>query len=338
MSKSQVYYSENNYDSLLGYLPKLYGQVGLKVHVGEPGNTTYLPAIYAKKVYRQIKNSSNIVNLIECNVLYRGSRTNATDHIKTADNHGFGFAKLDILDGEDGSKSWKIDIKKKHFSEILVGAGLKEYRHIVIVSHFKGHSACGFGGSLKNLGMGLGSRAGKMAMHAAFDLNINTQKCLGCGICAKKCDAEAIKINHKQKAEIDFDKCLRCAGCIANCPQGAVEMPWGGTSSEGLQERIAEYCYGITQKVKCDFYINAAVNITARCDCAGVKMSKISRDIGFLASTDPVALDQASYDLVSEKNHKKDIFKQASGVDGTHILKYAEKLHLGSTKYEITTI
>lgn len=338
MKQATVFYSEKDFDAVLNKMPEVKGPTGVKIHVGEMGNITYLNPVYAEKIIGKLKKCGVTSSLIECNVLYRGSRTNRKDHLKTAKAHGYDFADLDIVDGEYGEESWEIEVKRKHFDRILVGSGLKKYDNIITLSHFKGHGANGFGGALKNLGMGLGSRAGKMAMHAAFDLKINAKKCIGCGICAQKCDFGAIAVNKSGKAEIDFSKCSRCAGCIANCPQGAVEMPWNGTSSEGLQERIVEYCYGITNQINCPFYINVLKNITARCDCAGVKMQPISKDLGYLASSDPVALDRASLDLVMNSNGGKDIIKEGNGVDSTRQLLYAEEVGLGTNSYKIEKI
>ena len=336
--KPTVYYSKNNFNKILDKLPgDLKGKVGIKVHVGEMGNVTYLKPKYAEAVYNKLSAANKDVSLIECNVLYRGSRTNRKDHLETAKKHGYDFAKLDILDGDFGEKSWEIKINQKHFKTILVGERLKKYDNIVCLSHFKGHSASGFGGALKNLGMGLGSRAGKMAMHAAFDLKIDPEICIGCGICAAKCDFEAIDIDKNKKAKINFKKCKGCAGCIANCPQGAVIMPWGDTSSEGLQERIVEHCYGIIKNINCPVYINVLENITARCDCAGVKLKPISPDLGYLISSDPVAIDQASHDLVV-KELKKDPFGKSNKIDSLAQLQYAEKLGLGRTGYLLINI
>ena len=332
--KSKVYYSKNNFNKIIEKLPdNLKGKTGIKVHVGEPGNITYLDPKYPKAVYEKLKKNNPDVSLVECNVLYRGDRSNRVGHLKTAKSHGYDFAPLDICDGEKGDDSWEIPIKGKHFSSVFVGENLNKYDNLITVSHFKGHPANGFGGALKNLGMGLGSRQGKMAMHKAFDLKIDEDSCLGCGICAEKCGADAISIVGG-KAKIDFDKCLRCAGCITNCPNGAVATPWGGTSSEELQERIVEYCFGITQNINCPVYINVMEKITNKCDCYDEVMDPIAPDLGYLFSTDPVAIDQASYDLL-KKALSKDVFKELHKVDSTKQMKYGEKLGLGSREYEL---
>lgn len=337
ISKATVYFSKDEFNKILEVMPQIPGRVGIKIHVGEQGNVTYMKPEYSNQVLRYLEDRGALVKLIECNVLYRGSRTNRKDHLETAKSHGFNHEKLDILDGEYGADSWEIKTGLKHFDKITVGKGLKMYDSVITLSHFKGHGANGFGGALKNLGMGLGSRSGKMAMHAAFDLKIDDELCLGCGICVSKCDFEAIQLNEQGKASIDFDKCMRCAGCIANCPRGAVQTPWDGASSEGLQERIVEFCYGISRNVNCPFYINVLENITARCDCAGVEMEPISPDLGFLASSDPVALDQASIDLVVKANGGN-VIKLINKVDATRQLSYAEELGLGTRAYEMVEL
>jgi uncharacterized Fe-S center protein len=331
--KSKVYYTKNNFSKIVDLIPKdLKGKTGIKVHVGEMGNVTYLNPKHALDVYNRLSGTNKNLSLVECNVLYRGSRSNRKDHLKTAKAHGFDFIELDILDGEVGADSWEIPINGKHFKQIKVGSGLQKYKNLIILSHFKGHGANGFGGALKNLGMGLGSRAGKMAMHAAFKLKIDKNICVGCGICAAKCPAEAITVIDRI-ASIDFSKCIRCAGCITNCPNGAVIMPWGGSSSAELQERISEYCLGITENVNCAFYINVLENITDKCDCYGIEMKPLIPDLGFLASTDPVALDKACLDLI-KKSTGKDLFRSINSVDCKHQVEYAEKIGLGKVDYE----
>jgi len=313
--------------------PHFSGKTGIKVHFGERGNETFLNPKYVHEIYNEAKKIEPDIALVESNVLYRGSRTNRKDHLATAKEHGFDFAPIVICDGEFGEDNWVIPVNLKHFKEVYIGKELKGFKNLIVISHFKGHGANGFGGTLKNIGMGLGSRAGKMAMHSAFKLIVDPDKCLGCGVCASKCGADAIEIKDG-KAIIDFQKCVRCAGCIANCPQGAVTIPWGSQSSEDLQERIVEYCFGILQELKGIFYINVIENITAKCDCVGEKMKKIAPDIGIVGSTDPVAIDQASYDLLKDKVGE-DVFKKIHNIDSTRQLSYAEKLGLGNTKYEL---
>lgn len=333
---NKVYFSKNNIGELFDQLKAdLISPVGIKTHFGERGNVTFINPKHVEAVYNKVIAEKAEAKLIECNVMYKGSRTNRSDHLETAQEHGFTFAPIEICDGEDGSEEWRIPVELKHFKEVIVGKGLKDFKSLIVVSHFKGHGGNGFGGALKNLGMGLGSRAGKLAMHAAFDLRINEDKCIACGICAAGCPANAITVD--DFAKIDRKKCIGCAMCIANCPQDAVEIPWGGSSSEELQEKIVEYCAGILQEIPGVAYFNVLENITSECDCWGNTMKPLIPDIGILASTDPVALDQASFDLVN-KAAGVDLFKKEHHIDATAQLKYAEELGLGKRKYDLVNI
>lgn len=329
----KVYFSKNDVEALAKkVLPKFSGKTGIKVHFGEPGNVTHLDSKTVETVYHTAKKIESDVSLIECNVLYKGPRAETTSHIKAAKDHGFDFASIDICDTEG---DFIVPINLKYFKEAKLGKNLKNYKNIITVSHFKGHGANGFGGALKNVGMGLGSRAGKMAMHKAFELSIDENKCIGCAICATKCPGEAITVNGK--ALIDLDKCIGCAACITNCPQSAVSFAWDTQSSKELQEKIVEYAYAVFKNIKPVGFITELKNITADCDCYDVKMKKEAPDIGFLASDDPVAIDQASFDLAN-KEVGYDLFQKLHGIDSTAQLEYAEKLGLGSRAYKLIDI
>ena len=313
-------------------LPKFSGKTGIKVHFGEPGNTTFLNPKTAEIIYHIAKKQESNTSLIECNVLYKGQRAGTKSHLEVAKKHGFNFAPIDIC---DTNGDWVVPINLKYFKEAKLGKNLKKYKNLITISHFKGHGANGFGGALKNVGMGLGSRAGKMAMHKAFELYVNDKKCIGCGICAEKCPAEAIGVNGV--AKIDLEKCIGCAACITNCDQEAVGFAWDSQSSKELQEKIVEYTFAVFKNLKPVAFFNELKNITANCDCYGVKMKKEVPDIGFLASTDPVAIDQAGFDLVN-KLAGFDLFEKLHGIDSIVQLKYAEKLGLGSRKYQLINI
>ncbi|MFO7807699.1 MAG: DUF362 domain-containing protein [Candidatus Moraniibacteriota bacterium] len=301
--------------------------IGIKVHFGEKGNETYLPPKYVKEIAQNIKNPT----LIETNTLYKGPRIRASTHKQLAKKHGFGFSPIDILDGKMGEENKTIRIKGKHFNECYVGKGLDRYNSLLVVSHFKGHILTKFGGALKNLGMGLAARPGKLAQHASVKHQINQEKCTGCKTCIKNCPVGAIYLSENNKAVIDQDKCISCVKCVAVCPEKAVNIPLKSSSSETVQERMSEYALGGI-KNKQAFYINFLVNITEECDCHAAKMPTLTPDIGVLASEDPVAIDQASYDLVlqqepSFKNH-----------NGDPQLKHAEIMRLGKREYTLKEI
>lgn len=307
--------------------------IALKTHFGEAGSTTYLPPKLVKIIYDRLKSLGFNPKLVEANVLYQGERTFAKSHIKLAKQHGFNFAPIDIYDEKGADDCWPIKINKKHFPIIKVAKNLKNYDFLVVVSHFKGHVSTGFGGALKNIGMGLGSRAGKLMMHANLAPEVDVNKCIACGKCLKSCPVNAIKLV-AGKAKIYSEVCIGCATCIAVCEQRAVLGP--PTSPTELQERIVEFCFGILQKIPA-IYFNFLVNITAHCDCRGEEQKKLIDDIGFLASTDPVAIDQASYDLF-RKQAAGDIFKKEHKVSGLRQLEYGQEIGLGSRDYELIKI
>jgi hypothetical protein len=203
---------------------------------------------------------------------------------------------------------------------------------MIVISHFKGHIAAGFGGSIKNVGMGLGSRAGKLDMHAGIS-PIITSKCIGCSACIKSCDAKAITLTKDNKAVIDSKRCVGCAMCVAVCPNGAVEIPWSARSSEELQKRIAEYTKSVLSLFPESIFINVLENITKDCDCFGIVQKPMMPNVGILASTNIVALDKASLDLVNK--HSENKFAQLNKVNKESQIIQAEKAGLGTSKYKL---
>ncbi len=191
------------------------------------------------------------------------------------------------------------------------------------MSHFKGHIEAGFGGALKQLAMGFAARSGKLEQHSGISPVVTAAKCTTCSICVDNCNFDAIQVS--DTAVIDDSKCVGCAGCIAVCPQGAIRNTWGGAH---FREKLSEYAYGAS-KGKDNIYISFVHNITKDCDCAGIHMKSIAENIGVLAAKDPVALDTACLDLV-QKNSGKKLFE-----NGRVSLKHAEKIGLGSMKYEL---
>jgi len=327
---NKVYFAEK-IDKILENMDfsRLDKKVAIKVHFGERGCETYLDPALVRKVYEKITGLGKEATLVECNVLYKGSRTSRTDHLATAKEHGFGDMPIDILDGENGGEFVEIEGCK-------IGKGIEKYDLLVVLSHFKGHIAAGFGGALKNLGMGLGSRAGKLQMHSQVMPKILTDKCIGCGICVENCNAKAIALE-SGKAVIDQKKCEGCAMCIALCPEGAASVPWGGATNEYLQIKIAEYSKAILGKFAGKaLYINALMNITKDCDCMGIKQQPMMEDIGFLAADDIVAIERASLDLADERSKGK--FSAINQVDKDKQIEAAVRLGMGNGKYELVEL
>ena len=251
--------------------------------------------ILLKKVYEKVVSFGKKATLVECNVLYKGKRTERESHVEVAKKHGFDFAPIDILDGEIGEDEIKVTVGK---DIVKLGKGLERYKNLLVLSHFKGHMLTSFGGAIKNIGMGLGSRAGKLDMHSGIAPIVHEEKCIACGICVENCDVSAIKINGK--AKINKEKCVGCAKCIAVCPENAIGINWRGRSRNKVMEKIAKYAKGVLERrnVWCINFLN---NITYNCDCFSGKQEPFMEDIGILMSKDCVGLDKACLDLVKKQ-------------------------------------
>lgn len=305
-------------------------KLAIKLHFGERESKTYLNPVLVEAIYNGLKEKVKEVVLTDSTVLYKSDRSFASSHKKLAIDHGFGFAPILIADGEKGNEDIKIEINKKHFKEVKIGAGIKDFNSILTITHFTGHIMTGFGGALKNVGMGLGSKGGKLEMHQHFNLKVNTEICQGCGNCQKECPVDAISIKDG-KAQINHQKCIGCGLCVSICPYGAVERPMKNFSSRDLQERIVEYTFGVLKNRK-NFFINVLLDITPMCDCCKGIQEPMIPDIGILASEDIVAVEQASLDLIGKEKFQK------PEIDSTVQIDYAQKLGLGEKKYKLVEI
>lgn len=307
------------------------GKIAIKVHFGEQGNTRFVQPDQIKPIADLLKQISPDVFVTDANTLYRGMRLNAHDHLQIAREHGFAKvgAPIVIADGEKGEDEKEITINKKIFQKVRIAARIADADAIVAVSHFKGHMLAGFGGAIKNLGMGCGSRSGKLEMHSKIKPSVG-EGCILCDQCVEVCPAGAIN-TEGESAVIDHAKCIGCARCIAACDAEVVSVPWEGATAREVIERCAEYAFGAVhgKKIVCINFIN---KIASDCDCMG-DSRLIGRDVGIVASADPVACEQASYDLVLKRHNGRDIFKETHGVDGRHMMKYSEALGLGTRKY-----
>ncbi|MBN2880850.1 DUF362 domain-containing protein [Candidatus Woesearchaeota archaeon] len=310
----------------------LEGNVGVKVHFGERGCTTYMDPKIVKKVCEAIQARNHKVTLIETNVLYQGSRTIKENHIKVAHEHGFDFCDIDIIDGNAGEEMIEVPVKGE-VTLAKLGAGIKRYDSIVVISHFKGHIFAGFGAALKNMGMGFGSRAGKLHMHANVKPSINAKTCVGCQACLSGCDFGAITMNENH-AEIDPNKCTGCAMCVAKCTFGAVQIPWGSNSREELCHRIVDYASGVFNIIPKEkfLFINIANKITKLCDCDGSAQTPFMEDLGILYSKNPVALDKACLDLARQKYQK---FDSINVTPKDEQIEYAVKTGLFDSEYKL---
>ena len=308
---------------------ELGSYVPLKVHFGEKGNETFIPAAGYEGLIRLLTSRGIASAYIETNVLYRGERQNRTAHVQLARDHGFTQLPIVIADGEYGDEYTEVPIGGRHFDTCMIGKEIALLNQMIVLSHFKGHRLAGFGGAVKQLAMGCASRGGKLAQHANAIPKINSRKCDACGKCAEKCPMGAIAL--QPKALIEKSKCVGCASCMAVCEHGAFSNSWWASFGKKFRERLAEHA-AAAAKDKSSIYINFALSITRGCDCESHKMTPFMQDVGILASVDPVAVDAASLDLVQERKGRK-IFNR-----GRHTLAHARTVGLGATDYRLIEI
>lgn len=328
--------------------------VAIKIHFGEPGNLAYLRPNYAKAVADVVKELGGKPFLTDCNTLYVGGRKNALDHLESAYENGFSpfstGCHVIIADGLKGTDEALVPVEGgEYVKEAKIGQAVMDADVFISLAHFKGHEATGFGGTLKNIGMGCGSRAGKMEQHSAGKPHVNQENCIGCRQCTRICAHDAITIADR-KASIDHNKCVGCGRCIGVCPRDAVE-PASDESNDILNKKIAEYTKAVVQGRPC-FYINMVIDVSPYCDCHAENDAAIVPDVGFFASFDPVALDMACADAVNRQPvisnsvlgdhqhiHEGDHFHKVSpDTDWIVAIEHAEKLGLGTREYEIVEV
>ena len=324
----------------------------VKLHFGEYGNDGYINPVFARQVVDKIKEHNGKPFVTDTNTLYSGMRHNSIDHLTVANLHGFNYSVLDapviIADGLKRKNYSEITINGKHFQGVKIASDIINSDGMIVMSHFKGHGMAGFGGSIKNIAMGCAPAPGKKEQHDA-EIKSDNETCIACGRCAEVCPTSAIVVD--DYAVIDPEKCIGCGECMTVCPVDAIYMD-GETEVAPFMERMTEYAYGVAKDKEDKIgYINFLMNITPDCDCVPWSDAPIVRDIGILASKDPVALDKASYDLVNEQegiqhsdlkdNYEsgKDKFKGISkNTKSTIQLTYGEKLGLGQMEYELVKI
>jgi uncharacterized Fe-S center protein len=367
--KSQVYFAslraQAPNESTVSKIQALFDRAGfsglfaprdltaVKLHFGEMGNDGFISPVYVRQVVEKIRACGANPFLTDTNTLYLGSRTNAVDHITTAIRHGFDYAvagaPVIIADGLNGKNVAKVAINKRHFPTVSIAGDIAAADSLMVLSHFKGHIVSGFGGAIKNLAMGCAPPEGKRAQHHARPTTIS-EHCTGCGCCIRVCPASAITVQEK-KAAIDRERCIGCFECMHACPSGGIDIDWE-TDIPVFMERMAEYAYGAVQGKKGKVgYMNFLIRITPDCDCFPFSDAPIVPDIGILASTDPVAIDAASFDLVNAQAgfsdsllccHHKAGEDKFSGVhvhtDGMRQVRYAEELGMGSSSYDLVRI
>jgi len=320
-----------------------FSLVAVKMHFGEMGNKAYLKPSNVIPVIEKIKEKKAVPFLTDANTLYKGTRANAPGHLTTALAHGYDpksvGAPVIIADGLTGKEHVPVKVDLKHFKEVKIAAAAYHADSMIVLTHYKGHELTGFGGSLKNVGMGLGSRAGKQMMHSDVKPRVNEEKCTRCGCCVRWCPTEAITMLSGKKSSIDLSKCIGCGECVASCNFNAIEVSWAGSPSS-VQEKIVEYFYGVWKDKKDKIiFFNFAIDISPNCDCYAWNEPPICPDIGLLASYDPVALDAACTDLVNSASGSKDKWREIyPDIDWSVQLSYAEHLGIGKRNYKLVEV
>lgn len=314
----------------------------IKIHFGEPGNLAFIRPNYAAKIVDLVKSLGGKVFLTDSNTLYSGGRSNAVDHLHAAMDNGFNpisaHACVIIADGLKGTDYKEIPLDGEYCKAPKIGAAIADADIIISMSHFKGHEQTGFGGTLKNLGMGSASVGGKLELHSSSQPVINADNCIGCRICERYCRHDAIKVFDKL-AHIDYTKCVGCGQCIAVCQHDAASVS-SYDSSDMLNRKIAEYALAVV-KDKPAFHINFIMNVSPNCDCWNHNDAAIVPDLGIAASFDPVALDCACADMVKaapalERNVIADMDKsQDNGENGCSCAHDHNGHHAGEDKFHL---
>ncbi len=333
--------------------------VAIKMHFGEPGNLTFLRPNYAKVVADVVKSLGGIPFLTDCNTLYAGRRKHALEHIEAAYENGFSpfstGCQILIGDGLKGTDDVEVPIQGgEYLKSAKIGRAIMDADVFISLSHFKGHESTGFGGAIKNIGMGCGSRAGKMEQHHSGKPMVKTERCRGCGSCAKDCGQDAISLDENRKAVINQDKCVGCGRCLGRCNFDAIYNPVSSANDE-LCCKMAEYAKAVVDG-RPHFHISLVMDISPYCDCHGENDAPILPDIGMFASFDPVALDEACVDaclaqqplpgsLLSDHmadphfcDHGDHFANTSPNTHWQTCLEHAEKIGLGTRSYELKVI
>ncbi len=323
----------------------------VKIHFGEKGGHAYIRPTFIRQVVDRIKELGGKPFLTESNTLYPGQRKEAVSALTCGIENGFAYAvvgaPLIMCDGLRGHSSRRVEVPGELLSSVDIGLEILEADSLITLSHFKCHELTGLGGAIKNLGMGCSSREGKMEQHATSCPIISNKHCAGCGLCLKGCAHDAIVIQEK-KAHILEGSCTGCARCISLCEDRAIQIQWSAAAPQ-VMRKMAEYALGaVTGKKGKQLYVNFIQQVSPQCDCFGYSDAAIVPDIGILASTDPVAIDQACADLVNQaqglpntalkSGHEPggDKFRGVHpNIDWEVTLEHAQKIGLGSRNYEL---
>ncbi len=315
--------------------------VAVKLHFGEYGNFGNVNPRYVRFFIDLIKLHGGRPYLTDSNTLYAGQRSNSVDHLNIAIKNGYEYsvvnAPIIIADGLYGNSEIEVEVNSSLTEIAYIASDIYYADAMLVITHATGHEVTGYGGALKNVGMGCASRRGKMDMHSSSTPIVREKECNGCRKCVKWCPVNAIQII-KKKAVIDKNICTSCSECVSVCPVRAIGIDWN-QAPDTVNTKIVDYVFACLRNKRDNvFYVNFLNNITNLCDCTPIHGIREIPDIGILFSKDIVSIDKASLDLINksagfnlfQKLHPKaDIEKQ---------LIYAEKSGLGSRDYELIKI
>lgn len=331
--------------------------VAIKIHFGELGNISYLRPNYAKAVADMVKEAGGIPFLTDCNTLYPGSRKNAIEHMYCAWENGFTPMTVGcpviIGDGLKGTDDIAVPVKGgTYIKEAKIGRAIMDADIFISLTHFKGHETTGFGGTIKNIGMGCGSRAGKKDQHSNGKPTIDPEVCRGCKRCMRECANQGLEFDETtKKMQVNAENCLGCGRCLGACNFDAIRFVNDAATKE-LNCRMAEYAKAVVDG-RPNFHISLIVDVSPYCDCHGENDAPILPNVGMLASFDPLALDQACADLclkqqplpnsvLSDNMKKADFCDRHDHFENTTVdseykscLEHGEEIGLGSRKYEL---
>jgi uncharacterized Fe-S center protein len=294
--------------------------VAIKLHVGELGNPNYVQPFFVHDIVRKVKEAGGKPFLTDSNTYYNAQRHNAYDHMNTALMNGFNLAPFIVADGLK-SENYRTVKTKGILQEIEVSGAIAEADAMIVISHNKGHELSGFGGAIKNLGMGCTPRAGKLRQHRTVGIEIDQSKCKGCGKCREVC-ADNLPEIIEGKARNNSPLCMRCPVCKAECPMDAIRF----IDQENICKALASATYGVLSTFKSGkvSYVSFAKDITSYCDCLPNPGNPVMTDVGIFASDSSVSVDAAFLSMVDYK-----VFNKLSNVDC--MMQVAEAKNIGIT-------
>ena len=334
--------------------------VAVKMHFGELGNLSFLRPNYARAIVDVVKELGGVPFLTDCNTLYPGSRKNAIEHLYCAWENGFTPMTVGcpviIGDGLKGTDDIEVPVEGgEYIDKAMIGRAVMDADIFISLSHFKGHETTGFGGAIKNIGMGCGSRAGKKAQHMNGQPEIDHELCRGCRACLRECANDGLSFDEStRKMSINTQNCVGCGRCIGACNFDAIAFA-NYAATKDLNCRMAEYTKAVIQN-RPNFHVSLIVDVSPNCDCHAENDAPILPNIGMFASFDPLALDQACVDAclkatplpnsqLAEAMEKEDFCDHHDHFENTTpnseyktCLAHAEKIGLGTRDYEIVVV